>query len=357
MRIIVVTFHKAYSYGACLQAYATWKFFESKGMECLFLDYENNYEARIRNGKWLKYENTKGKIKLLIKKIIFGYGKYCKRAFGEFHSILPCIPMNEINADDILAVGSDQTWSIKICNGLDPVFLLEPFADNHKVSLASSAGDTVFTQEQLDVIIPMLNQFERLSVREECLRQQIIGKIKQPVEIILDPSLWLSRSFWINQIAQVPPVKTNYILDFVFGNTAIKSSTEIIKKYSKQLNAPVYRIMLNSYKPKYADKVIKGATPFEFLRLIYDAKLVITNSFHGVAFSINLKVPFVFLPVNNGNNQRMTELLSKLGLGNRIVLDAKSLVPFAINYSDTNMKLEKERNRTLKWLENSVLGM
>ena len=71
MRICVLTFHRAYSYGACLQAYSTWKYLESLGVDCKFISYENDYEARMRNGRWKKYENflTKGKIR--VKKILF----------------------------------------------------------------------------------------------------------------------------------------------------------------------------------------------------------------------------------------------------------------------------------------------
>ena len=45
--------------------------------------------------------------------------------------------------------------------------------------------------------------------------------------------------------------------------------------------------MLNTFKPKGIDKVIPGANPYEFIDLIDNAAFVITNSFHGTAFSLN----------------------------------------------------------------------
>lgn len=354
MRVLIFTFHKAYSYGACLQAYATWKYFEKKKIKVAFVEYENEYEARVRNGKWVHYESFPEKVKLLVKKRVYQYDMYCEQAYSKFHKSIPCVSLNDIDEDDILIVGSDQTWNLKICNKLDEVFFLAPFKNIHKFALASSAGGYKYSREQIMQLKPMLEKFEEISVREEFTRKQF-GDIKKDMTVILDPTLWLDASFWLDEIKGIPPIKENYILDFVFGNTSIEGSKDIIKRYSNMLNAPVYKIMLNAFKPKYVDKIIKGATPHEFLRWINDAKLVITNSFHGVAFSIILNTPFVFLPVNNSNNQRMLELLKKMALDDRVVSDKNCLISADMNFGEVNERLIKERVFAEKWINEKII--
>lgn len=355
MRILILTFHKAYSYGACLQAYATLKYFENKGYEVAFIDYENAYEARGRNGKWIYYSDTKEKLKFLIKKIFFKYDEYGKRAYKSFHQMLPVVSMDEVHTEDIVAVGSDQTWNTNICNGLDLNFFLEPFGNNKKYSLAASTGGTLISEEQKKIVLPLLRDFDGISVREQFTKKQFEKFLPEKITVILDPTLWMPKSFWLETIKSIPQIKDAYILDFVFENTAIDSSKDIISQYKNILNLPIYRIMLNTFKARHVDETIKGATPFEFVRLIRDAKFVITNSFHGVAFSILLNTPFVFLPVNNNNNQRMVELLQKLELENRMVSDPHHLAPVMLDFTEANSRLVRERKDTERWLADNIM--
>ena len=65
---------------------------------------------------------------------------------------------------------------------------------------------------------------------------------------------------------------------------------------------------------------ILNAGPSEFLSLITNASFIITNSFHGTAFSINFDVPFyTVVSEKKKNNNRMESLLDYVGLGKRIV--------------------------------------
>ena len=84
-------------------------------------------------------------------------------------------------------------------------------------------------------------------------------------------------------------------------------------------------VRLNSKKPASVDEVAP-ATPFELVWLIDHATLVLTDSFHGLAFSINMETPFLALS-NRTNNVRLTELLGGMGLSSRMVDESGSEVP------------------------------
>ena len=135
-------------------------------------------------------------------------------------------------------------------------------------------------------------------------------------------------------------IPKSYILAFTIGSNHTNES-ELFKRYSEKYKLPVYKIMLNTFKPKGIDKVIPGANPYEFIDLIDNAAFVITNSFHGTAFSLNLNTPFVQIPVE-GNNQRMQELLELVKWDE------------TMNFENTNKIIKQKREDDIKWLKNAL---
>ena len=89
----------------------------------------------------------------------------------------------------------------------------------------------------------------------------------------------------------------------------------------------------------------------DFIALIKNASVILTDSFHGVAFSVNLGKDFVAL-TNTQNPIRVKEFLEKLGLDNRIDMDPEDFK--MINYIEVNKKLLKMRNDSLKWIFESI---
>ena len=79
----------------------------------------------------------------------------------------------------------------------------------------------------------------------------------------------------------------------------------------------------------------------QFIDLIDNAAFVITNSFHGTAFSLNLNTPFVQIPVE-GNNQRMQELLELVKWDE------------TMNFENTNKIIKQKREDDIKWLKNAL---
>jgi len=110
-------------------------------------------------------------------------------------------------------------------------------------------------------------------------------------------------------------------------------------------------------------KAILNAGPQEFLGFIMDAAIVITNSFHGTAFSINMKKNFytVASPVvgTNSRNSRLFSILDLLGLSSRLLKSNKeipSLTDFEVSYGTVSTKLAIERENSLSYLEYSFCG-
>jgi hypothetical protein len=93
--------------------------------------------------------------------------------------------------------------------------------------------------------------------------------------------------------------------------------------------------------------------PDEWLYLIHHAKYIVTNSFHGTAFSINYRKEF-YLELSSKSNSRLEQITKMLGLESRIVSGGRvgEIVP--TDYSVTNEKLPKLVAQSVEFLKNAL---
>ena len=195
----------------------------------------------------------------------------------------------------------------------------------------------------------MLKNFDAISVREKHAIEQLQPLVSQKIKELLDPTLLLDNKTWNEDFAKHSSyynTKEKYILTYFVGEDKSKYRAKI-REYSKLLGIPVWTIQFSNYKWKESDKRILGASVIDFLALIKNAALVITDSFHGVAFSVNLGTNFVAL-TNVKNPVRVKEFLGKLDLDERI--DMNSGDYHEVDYSKVNNKLSKMRKDSLDWV-------
>ena len=98
--------------------------------------------------------------------------------------------------------------------------------------------------------------------------------------------------------------------------------------------------------------------PQEWVGLISGASYVITDSFHGTAFSINFNKPFTTLvnPVSNMNS-RVLSILNIMGLEDRIIFDdGTKQIPksLSIDYVPVNRQLKIWRDRSIEFIRKSL---
>ena len=112
----------------------------------------------------------------------------------------------------------------------------------------------------------------------------------------------------------------------------------------------------------FADEVITGYGPDKFINLIRGAECVMTDSFHGLAFSvINNKQFYVFYRTkvgsHNSRNSRIDNILNTWILQDRLVLDDADVSDFDLNpidYDRVNQIIAKEREKSLKYLRDAL---
>ena len=347
MRIKTITCHDVYNSGASLQAYALMRYLEELGNEVEIIDYKpdylnNHYKLGIiANPKYEKnlmlkmiYLTLKfpGRVLALRKKIKYdhfrdNYLKVTKKRYISNSEL-----KNNPPEADIFICGSDQIWNSKFNNGKDPAFYLD-FVPQGKIkaSYAASFATDRIEESVRDITKERINKLDYIGVREISALNILedLG-IDNGIQV-MDPVFLLSKETWLNMAYEVDK-KQKYIFVYDFdGNELIK---EIALKVAKKKSLKIYTV----FKSDYSDKVIKGMGPIDFISYIKNAEFVISNSFHGTAFSIIFEKQFVVVNRKEAINTRMRDLLSVLKIENRLISENYNFNNLIkdINYEEVN---------------------
>ena len=260
---------------------------------------------------------------------------------------------------DAILCGSDQIWS-PLC--FDSKYFLDFVENTNKmIAYAPSIGSTEIANPVIaEKMTSLISRFTHLSVREKQgadLIKQLTGK---DAEVVLDPTLLMSASEWDEYIKEKEATKINkdYIVCYFLGDA--RKYMSYVRLISKKLNAPFFVIPVTTEQKKSKECVPFEVGPCEFVSLIRNAKYVCTDSFHGMAFSINYNIPFsVFKRFKDNDprnqNSRIFSLLDQLDLQSRIVdYRSKPIVSFDCDFSKSNMALSILRKSSLAFLSNSL---
>lgn len=258
---------------------------------------------------------------------------------------------------DTYITGSDQTWSPKI--GFNEALFLS-FAPNDRVraAYAPSIGVAYFTEEQRNYVKNHLRSYQFVSCRERYGTE--ILKDLSPVEVttVLDPTLLISSDTW-NKIATKPSLKKPYILCYFIGDRPYYR--DFAKQLSKQKGIPLVYIPVSYQDLNSENQLLWKTGPREFLGLIGNAEVVLTDSFHGTIFSINFNKTFYSFTKHPGidsmDNLRIVDILDRMALKDRLVLEYKKgkHIPYSeINYNKTNELLSQEREVSTAYLKRII---
>ena len=361
MKIGLVTYHRSPSYGACLQTLATVRFLEDRNYDAEVVDYNKDTEYKKINSLCFKEGNRiSGYATSFIKNVFFGKRRALRGAFGKLDALYPLSKQydsRESLADasyDVLIVGSDQVWNGEITNGLDEVYLLQFGKAEKRISIASSMGSYRLTDRDKEVFKRALATFSSVSVREDFAKEQLEPLTDKPVKILMDPTFLLTKEQWMKALVQksgYADVKEKYILSFFIHPDP--DCKERIRKYSDAMKLPVWSVQMTTPNRFGADKRILGADVADFLALLANAALVITDSFHGVALSLNLQKDFVAF-TNSANPVRVKQLLETLDIAERLDMPADSFT--SVDYQRVDSLLQPLAEDSRRWVVNQIEG-
>ncbi|KEO71833.1 polysaccharide pyruvyl transferase family protein [Anditalea andensis] len=368
MKIGILTYSRAYNYGALFQAYATKRFLKLEGHDVEIIDYWPIYHQesyKFFSPVALKVKSLPAKIKYLLG-LSLGYSRIHKRRFGykDFminklgleNNIKYILPEEINNNYDVIVYGSDQIWkkyNSRLFKGFDPVYFgaFPKGGDVKKISYAASMGVIDLIDEDKNTLKKLITNLNSISVREINL-QEIVKELGFQVNLVLDPVFLLKKEQWFSLFENLPKLVTKkYVL--VYDLNYSEASKKVAKEIALKLGLEI-KIITGIVNPfAFGNKYIQTATPEYFLSLIWNADYIVTTSFHGASFSILFEKQFVALGMGK-NAQRTITLLSLLGIQERYLEGDKLPVLDKINYTGIYEKLQALIESSSKWLKCSL---
>lgn len=335
-KVGIITFHRADNLGAVLQAFALQTVIDS---ECFataeIIDYEC---AKIESTKQTKKSNSlRTVLKCVLMKIYYGIKHRGFERFRRKYLNLTTVYNRETigkcsDAYDCIITGSDQVWNLE-CSKNDYVYFLN-FVASHKkkISYAASIGTYHYTENDCDKIIPLLNRFESISVREKSAAEELKRIGICDVEVHSDPVVLLSSEQWKKYMTRCLCRKKYVLVYLVLPD---RNVTKAAEAYASQQGLKVI-------SNKKSIEFILHNSPAEFLSWIYYADCVFTNSFHGTAFSTIFNKPLVadIKLVHGGINNRVSDFLHSVS-AEGCIMDDGDILPVMPNAQDKLVEMKQ----------------
>ena len=381
---IVTLYHNNYNFGGLLQAYALptavkkYLGIPAEQIDYLFLPEQETKTKKPKN-------------KISISKIINLVGflffnrleksnlNKREKAFEQFMKYIPhsdrvygydniCESLKVYNT---FICGGDQIWID--CKKMpwfrtedSRVFTLRFVPDKvKKISYAPSMAVLELTEEFKKEFCIGVNRLDRVSLREKRSLPVLRKLTDKSVTVAVDPVLLLKESDWLKEI-NYSGKKEKYILCYLLSDSI--SQRKALTKLAKKLN---YKIITF---PHILHNIVRKCDlffgnihdytsgPREFIGLIKNAEMVITDSFHACVFSMIFKTPFAVFERGNtdekGNmNSRIYDFLEEYHLENQLVTaeeltEMKEIPKIDFTYAHEHWK--KRREESLKYLENAL---
>ncbi len=354
-KIGIITFHRAVNYGAVLQTYALQTTISKAGESCEIIDYRNDFLEELHNPKNInKYRSILHYIYAVLKNRVKKDNRKNFELFRTKYLKTSTIIYNKNNIVDsnsqynIFLTGSDQVWNRNCSNFDDTYFLDFVNAENLKCSYAASIGVNIETDEDRLAYKKLLDNYKLIFVREKQAKLEL-KSLGIEAEVTLDPTLLLDKNEWL-KLAHKPTkfkITNKYLLVYVIVETSsiFNLAKEIAEKHGLEV---VYINEMLFNKPGITN--LSYITPNEWLWLFANAEYIVTNSFHGTAFSVNFEKQFVVepLPVKTNVNSRIYDFLDLIKLSDRIVGNQNYSNGAIINYDIVSF--EDKRKSSLKAL-------
>ena len=359
MKVGILTFQQAINYGAVLQLYALQKTIQKLGVDSEVINYIS--PKLKKDYKIIRYNDG---LKNLLASIFAAKAFYeRKRRFKLFENKYLNLTdelyfkedLSKIcNRYDYIITGSDQVWNYSI-TGTDSTYMLDFVEDSDKkISYAASFGVAQIPDELKVWYKNLLQDFKAISVREKHGQKIFKDICNREITVTLDPTLLLDKYDWENFCCNFKD-KDKYILVYSLRNS------NLLNSLAKNLKTETgYNLIVLNPRVRYMytkdSRAIIG--PEEFVDLFFNAEYVLTDSFHGTAFSINFNKKFLCeLNTDKNNvNSRLESLFNLLNLKNRTIDSLQKLdkIYDTIDYNNINNILNTERRKSINYLKMSL---
>lgn len=350
----LLTLPLSHNYGGILQLVALQEVLDTLGFRTLLLDRRRNEPAwKVFLKQRLFYKYALSEIERFKKNNISAKTAPLVSTYGLKQAA-------ENNGLTAIMVGSDQVWR--------PTYTKQNYKDYFldfcegttlpKIAYAASFGENRF-DTKLDVgrIRELLQQFTAVSVREASGKRLLFEIFNfTDAAVTIDPTLLLPRSYYEGLMHGPKPKKDledkmfYYVLDDCSNNK--KRISEMAKIL--QLETATIRHRPSTTFGRIFQKKIAVES---WLQAFQDAAFVVTDSYHGMLFSIIFEKPFFIMVNHKRGASRFESLAEQLGLKDRLIYESIEYIDkisTPIDYRTVQKKLAVIRADSIKFLTNAL---
>lgn len=365
-KIGILTFSYSSNGGSVMQAYALQKTISSiDGYEASIINYTKNHYCKPIIGynvftKPLSTWTPKNIIMWIMQifahpikmsKYIKFFEKYYNGFSEHFYSREDLVALNDLY--DKFVVGSDQVWNWGSPQ-VDETFFLDFVKDNSKkISYAASFGQKNVPEEKREYVKKLISEFSAISVREPNGVDIVSELTSREATWVLDPSLLLEKQEY--QKLSDPPKKKGYV--YLYLRQKSKRLEEFAEKLARAKGLTVVKVHTN-WLCTNSGKRLFPVSPHRWLGYIENADYVVTNSFHGICFSIIFEKEFYidFLEKNTtATNSRLEGMLKQFNLSKRCINDIEDINSLSkIDYVNVNEHKKQRKEESLDYLRNAL---
>lgn len=389
MKIGIINFHFAHNFGAILECVALQNYIKSMGHEACVINYRPEYMVQSyavypnpikyakranrdfadRSFLYRCYRMFRRFIQALTrykdvetrKKRNIAYESFIKKNINLTKLYKTLKDLQECPPEcDIYISGSDQIWNPYVTNGgLDRAYFLDfGKADIKRVAYAVSPSQLEVGKYK-EELIELLGKYDSISLREKQYQHEINRLTGKKIDVCIDPTLLLVASDYTNMEETLAQCPEEYILVYGFIDREDPDTLKQCINYLRNVtNLPVIDISYFQMDIPFKHSYIKAVSPGQFLTYIKNAKYIVTNSFHGTAFSLIYHKDFWSVE-RKSTASRMHELMVNVGLSERLVSgfnenDMKKCLEHRIDYSSIDDEIKKMAINSANYLAESI---
>lgn len=378
MKTGILTQQLRTNYGGLLQAYALQTVLEREGHESLIIRREEPtafsvtltakivflikyYIKKILGRPNIPYVSRKQQAIIASKTNEF-INKYIKHSKKVYYSSSEMKKMHKELKLDAYIVGSDQVWRPFYSPCITDFFLGFCKGDKNikRLSYAASFGvDTwEFNAQQEKTCKELIQDFNAVSVRESSGVELCKNYLDFKAVHVLDPTMLLNKEDYVNIVNTEGDTKSKGDCFYYMLNLNSKKQ-EFISKVERHCGLTSFTVMPKktvengtvNLKTNIEDYIFPAVT--QWIRAFMDAKIVLTDSFHGCVFAILFNKAFWVLGNSQRGNARFSSILEVFGLEERLIdINTFSLeeIDRKIDWEKVNRILNNKKEDSLNFI-------
>ncbi|WP_051915953.1 polysaccharide pyruvyl transferase family protein [Bifidobacterium pullorum] len=368
LRVGILSMQRIRNYGSFLQAYGLRKLLESLGCEVRFVDYRPG-RCLVESKKPSRLPHPAAKLA----EVLDGPGPFsAKLTYANYkrHFDVRTWPLLGLSAEpdyrtddlDVLVIGSDEVFNCVQSNpnvGFSPDLFGAMSEARRTITYAASCGNTTALKLHehgvADEVAGWLRNFDAVSVRDE--NTALVVKELAGIEAVRNLDPVLAWDFFSEEDIPENPIEGRYMIAYAYSGRLTKEECTALRSYADERGLKVVNVGgVQGCCDRFLD-----LGPFEVLAAFRGAECVLTDTFHGTILSAIAERPFATIvrTAGYGNTEKLTDLLSRLGLESRIAsapADFAGLLDSVPDWTPVRDRIVDGRTAARSYLQKEVFA-